>query len=256
MKFFVGILTCRKNLPKIDYLRKTWIKDLISNNITYKVFIGKNNDITTHDDIVVLDVEDDYEHLKDKTKEMIKYAISYEQFDYILKTDDDTFVDVNNFLNLNLSNKDYIGWFSCLKTFKRLLPNYIDYMKKRNLRKNFDHSFLDKLDKNLTYAIGGFYLLSKNIASKVLNELESNELCKEILQEDISMGYACSKINVSSLDLYSKHNWYQISLDNIFYHPINFMLMSQLYSNKDTSKREQILEQNLILNNNFRYRLQ
>jgi len=255
MKLFVGISTCRKNLSKIDYLRKTWLKDLKNNNIEYKIFIGRNSDVISHDDIVVLDVEDDYESLKDKTKGILEYSVKHSNFDYILKTDDDTFIDIDNLTKLNLLSKDYIGWFSCLKTHKRMLPNYIEYMIKRKLRKNLDHSFIDKLGKNLIYAIGGYYLLSKNIVLPLLNVLKTDYLCSEILQEDISIGYACSKLNASVLDLYNKFNWYQVSIDNTFFHPINFMLMQELYQNKNFNERLKILENKIILNNNYRYRL-
>lgn len=256
MKLFVGIVTCRKNLPKLDYLRKTWIKDLVDKNISYKVFLGRNSDVKTSDDVVVLDVDDDYESLKEKTKGLLEYAINNAKFDYLLKVDDDTFVDVDNLLKLNTENKDYIGWFSCLKTHKRHLKNYIDYMIKRKLRRNLNHTYFDKINFNLSYAIGGYYLISNNIAQPLLKELKENNLCSEILQEDISTGYACHKINASTLDLYHKHNWHQLSIDNIFYHPISFMLMKSLYEEKDFEKRKNILDTNLILNNNYRYRLQ
>ena len=256
MKLFVAIVSCRKNLPKIDYLRKTWISNLLKNNIEYKVFIGRNDDVKTGGDIVVLDVEDDYEALKQKTRGLLDYAISNTTFDYILKTDDDTFVDVSNLLKLDFCNKDYIGWFSCLKTHKRQLKNYIEYMQKRKLRKNLDHSYIDKINIDLTYAIGGYYLISNSIAPRLLEELKKNSLCNEILQEDISTGYACHNLNASTLDLYFKQNWYQISLDNIFFHPINFMLMNKLEQTTDFELRKKILEDNIILNNNYRYRLQ
>lgn len=255
MKLFVGISTCRKNLSKIDYLRKTWLKDLKNNNIEYKIFIGRNSDVISHDDIVVLDVEDDYESLKDKTKGILEYSVKHSNFDYILKTDDDTFVDVDNLLKLNFLDKDYVGWFSCLKTHKRLLPNYIDYMKKRKLRKNLDHSYIDKLDINLTYAIGGYYLLSKHIVKPLLMILQNDRLCSEILQEDISVGYACSKINASKFDLFNKCNWYQVSIDNTFFHPINFMIMQDMHNVKNYDNRLKIITDKLLLNNNYRYRL-
>lgn len=255
MKLFVAIVSCKKNLPKLDYLRKTWIADLKANGIDYKIFIGRNGSVKTHDDVVVLDVEDDYECLKDKTKGLLEHALTNTSFDYILKTDDDTFVDVCNLLKMDFNNKDYIGWFSCLKTHKRLLKNYIDYMQKRKLRKNLNHSYMDKIDFNLAYAIGGYYLISNNIAPQLLHELKSNNLCNEILQEDISTGYACHILNASMLDLYTKQNWYQISADNIFFHPVNFMLMNKLKHTTEFECRKKLLEDNIILNNNFRYRL-
>jgi hypothetical protein len=255
MKLFVGIVTCRKNLAKIEYLRKTWLKDLKNYNIEYKIFIGKNDDVVSNNDIIVLDVDVDYESLKQKTRGVLEYANKNIEYDYILKTDDDTFVDVYNLKHLNFDLKQYVGWFSCIKMHKRMLSNYIEYMKKRSLRKNLDHSFIDKLDIGLVYAVGGYYLLKKDIVLPLLNIINSDPLFTEILQEDISIGYACSKINASTFDLYSKFNWYQVSSNNTFFHPINFMIMEELYNNKDYTKRLKILENKIILNNNFRFRL-
>jgi hypothetical protein len=256
MNLFVGIVTCNKNLSKIDYLRKTWVKKLISNNINYKFFVGRGSTSILPDDVVALDVEDDYESLKQKTIGIIDYAIKNYNFDYLLKVDDDTFIDVDNLIKIDFNNKDYIGWFSCLKTHKRLLKNYIDYMTKRKLRKNLDHSYIDKINFDLTYAIGGYYLLNKRIAPLVLQTLSNNSLCNEILQEDISTGYACNLINASTMDFYKKINWYQVSNNNTFYHPINFMLMQELSDSKDFEERKKILEANIILNNYYRFRLQ
>lgn len=252
MKLFVCIISCNKNLAKLNSLRNTWIKDLKKHGIDYRFFIGNKTE-TKHNDVVCLDVDDSYEGLRVKSIESFKYCLQNFNFDYLLKVDDDTFVDIDELVKLkNIS--EYTGWLSSLEKHKQHLKLYTNYMKCRSLRKDLNHEYFKKIKNNFYYAVGAFYFIRKDLLEKIIEMSYSDLVFKTILQEDISIGYLANKLKIIPKDISSKFSWYQIS-NNTFFHPIHTLLFKDLHNIKNIENRKKLLKQKIMLNNFYRFNL-
>ena len=111
LKIIVFITSCEKcrNTRLID-CKNTWVNHLKKYNIPYYFVIGKprmKKEFMIQDDILYVKCFDTYNHLPDKTRLIIKW-FNNNDYDYLLKCDDDSFLYVNNLYNYEL-NADYIG---------------------------------------------------------------------------------------------------------------------------------------------------
>jgi hypothetical protein len=89
--------------------RETWVKDLAAYpNVDYKFFYGRGANRQPLPDEVFLNVGDDYRSLPYKTNGMCLWA-GERGYDFIFKTDDDTFVWVDNLMSSGFENYDYVG---------------------------------------------------------------------------------------------------------------------------------------------------
>jgi hypothetical protein len=96
--------------------RETWMR-FPAENVRVVFFSGKKD--VDEEDVVVLACPDDYASLPSKVQAFFRYAIEHEQFDYLFKCDDDTYV-VQGRLALLVSTKaEVVGdpnvsrwWFS------------------------------------------------------------------------------------------------------------------------------------------------
>jgi hypothetical protein len=253
MKLFICIISCQKNLSKLNFLRQTWLKEAKKNNIEYRIFVGGASNTDKNNDVVFLNVDDSYESLRKKSIEAFNFSVKNFNFDYLLKIDDDTFVDIEELQKINLTT-NYIGWKSSLNKHKKHLEKYKNYMIQRALRKNLNHYYFEKIDKNFNYAVGAFYFLKRELLKEILILSEKDDIFNSILQEDIAIGYLCDKLSATLTDIKSKFDWYQVS-KNTFFHPVNSILFKLLYKNKYLNKREEILKDKIMLNNFYRFNL-
>lgn len=103
MRFLIGITTCRKFIERANVQRRTWVPDAIAAGIDVKFFVGDGDGDVL--DTVHLSVPDDYPHLPLKVQAMFAWA-GKQNYDFILKTDDDTLVRPHNLLK---ELGDYVG---------------------------------------------------------------------------------------------------------------------------------------------------
>ena len=108
LDFMVLIISAPENEEKRNVLRQTWLKQLNSRNRTdYAFFVGlskykevqkaieKEND--NYGDIIQLEMTDSYYRLTLKTVALLHWTINFcPNADYILKVDDDVYVNVDN----------------------------------------------------------------------------------------------------------------------------------------------------------------
>jgi hypothetical protein len=109
----VGVLSCEKTTDRRNACRVTWVKDLNSLGIRCYFLVGnpeQDEEFIIKDDVLYLKCPDTYKHLPQKTHLFCKWAMSQE-FDYLLKCDDDSYVYANTLNNYTLAY-DYIGTFS------------------------------------------------------------------------------------------------------------------------------------------------
>ena len=89
--------------------RETWVKGLAAySNVDYKFFYGRGANRQPLSDEVFLNTGDDYRSLPYKTNSMCQWADG-RGYDFIFKTDDDTFVWVDNLMSSGFENYDYVG---------------------------------------------------------------------------------------------------------------------------------------------------
>jgi hypothetical protein len=114
---FVTVISAPGNFEKRRRIRETWARPMngsfIMNNISinYSFFIGLTQNLDfqnkiieeslMYGDIIQVDLDDEYIKLAQKTVALLHWAKNYcknDSIDFILKTDDDVFVNVYNFV--------------------------------------------------------------------------------------------------------------------------------------------------------------
>ena len=104
MRFLIGVTTCHKFIERTNAQRCTWVPDAEAAGIDVKFFWG-DGAFSGSPDIVQLPVSDEYRFLPLKVQAMFAWAAERD-YDFILKTDDDTLVRPHNLLK---ELGDYVG---------------------------------------------------------------------------------------------------------------------------------------------------
>jgi hypothetical protein len=249
VRFYFSIISCNKNIDKLNTLRNTWIQDINKNNFKYNFYVGNGH---TDKDIVSLDCEDGYEFLRYKTFKMLEYAYNNIDFDFIVKTDDDTFVDVDNLIDFDIKEYEYIGNFSTFNNFLKNKEGQTRYIKNRSLNQDLSFSYVEQVEKDFGYAEGGFYILSRSAIKKILNYIKENNKIFDIIQEDIFIGFIASQLKLKSLNIGYTIPWYDISNNNISFHPVENFLMKKLSKVESFKDRINLLTQYLLKNKYYK----
>ena len=108
-KILIAIASCERdsNNGFNQAVRDTWLNN---SKVDYKFFRGTGNSSNKEDEIL-LDCPDDYLSLPYKTHEIMRWAADRD-YNYIFKCDTDTYVVLENLLNSDFKNWDYIGHFN------------------------------------------------------------------------------------------------------------------------------------------------
>jgi hypothetical protein len=102
----VVIYSCRKYLEtRIPAIRSTWAADLKARGIPYVILVGDGDDRVTGD-VLQLDVSDRYEDLPAKSLKLFEWVRTHTDFQYVIKVDDDVYLDVDEFFDA-LSHRKY-----------------------------------------------------------------------------------------------------------------------------------------------------
>lgn len=154
-KLIIGIYTCPKFTVRANGIRNTWLKLLPENIRVLFVFGRPGESPSLEGDCLFLDCEEAYEKLPYKSHAFYEYCYKNLDFDYILKIDDDTYLDLGQFLGFDKQGADYVGQFrdSPLK----------DRGKTWHYGKCTDKSYEVPDDAEFVcgWATGGGYFLSK-----------------------------------------------------------------------------------------------
>ena len=117
--FFFGIISAPTNYEKRSSIRNTWIKHLMLTNRTwsasYAFFVGRpmnetiqstlEKESSDHGDLIQVDLTDTYLNLTLKTVSLISWAFKRcGQVRFVVKCDDDVFVNVENLAKAFLVN--------------------------------------------------------------------------------------------------------------------------------------------------------
>jgi hypothetical protein len=110
MRIIVGVLTRNEITARREACLATWVRRLDeSPDVTVVFLVGSEVDTPRLEgNVLHLPCRDDYDSLIYKVREFCRWALS-QQFDYVFKCDDDTFVVVDRLLSFDPGGHDYIG---------------------------------------------------------------------------------------------------------------------------------------------------
>ncbi|MTH80238.1 glycosyltransferase family 2 protein [Paracoccus aestuariivivens] len=167
----VTIITCRKYIDERGpAIMDSWARKLQHLGIPYVFVTGGDEDKLTGD-LLQLGCPDDYEHLPEKVLATIRWVHEHTNFSFMLKIDDDCFLNVDEFfLEHSYRNHDYYG-----RTIYRPIGG-MDRMW--HMQKSTSHRARKELDKSpepSLYADGGSgYTLSRVAMTEILGQLETS----------------------------------------------------------------------------------
>lgn len=161
LKLLVLVISAVKNQNRRDAIRETWAKAKVNGDVNIIFILSRdqylNAEKLVHDDILEVDVADEYRLLSHKLIESF-VRVHNINFEYLLKCDDDTFVDISKIigeLDNAPKNKFYWGYFNGNAHVKRA-------------GKWKENGWI-LCDKYLPYALGGGYVLSKDLIMYIVN---------------------------------------------------------------------------------------
>jgi len=109
----VFCVSCKAYKDRVSACRDTWGKELTDKGVTVYYVVGdpeQKEKFNVQDDILYVKCPDSYGDLPEKTKLLAEYfTTNYFHMDYMFKCDDDTYINVDNFLQYDKQENDYIG---------------------------------------------------------------------------------------------------------------------------------------------------
>ncbi|OWF56163.1 beta-1,3-galactosyltransferase 6-like [Mizuhopecten yessoensis] len=172
------------NARQRDVVRETWGNDLGKDSIL-RFIIGTGNisldvekelqrENLLHKDLVLLKLNDSFVALTKKMLETFKWLDSNVDFKFVLKADEDTFVQVDKFkaeLQLKPKEQLYWGFFDGRATVKKM--------------GKWPETDWKLCDRYLPYALGGGYVLSSDLVHYIAS---NSKMLKLFNNEDVSVG--------------------------------------------------------------------
>lgn len=160
IKLIVLVVSAVKNQNRRDAIRETWAARA-GGNVKVLFVVSRDQHLNAeklvYNDVLEVNVPDEYQLLSRKLLESF-YSVREMNFEYLLKCDDDTFVDVPRVvgeLERTPKHKFYWGYFDGNAHIKRA--------------GKWKETGWILCDKYLPYALGGGYVLSKDLVAYIVN---------------------------------------------------------------------------------------
>ena len=186
-KMLIVILTCEKYEGRADGIRGTWLP-MVPDTFEVLFVYGRPGLAPARDgDRLFLDCPESYEMLPRKVHALLAYAVAHLDFDYLFKTDDDTYLDLERFIACDLQGADYVGQF-------RELPVPVpEIFKTWHYGKCTDKSFEVPYERPpvCPWATGGGYFLSRRAAEVAAQRTTGTH--GQHLFEDVMVGEALTR---------------------------------------------------------------
>ena len=252
-KILLTIVTCLQNKQRLINQIKNLNAYILPENIRVCFCFGNNYDgryseLLKGFDTVVVDIEDQYLNRSLKTKKIFEEVYNKFNFDFVIKIDDDTVINIDLIKNLDFSF-DYIGRFQ-----KCDIDSFIQlHLFKFNVFEKIN-AFSRIFDRPFSFASGDFYVLSRQAVEKI-NAYTLPTLRKEdliFLNEDQMIGYILCDKNFKILDINHKNNLIfkndlQVTLNGLSIHPIAESLFEHLIK-KPLEEQLNIIDKNTLKN--------
>ncbi|CAD6192091.1 unnamed protein product [Caenorhabditis auriculariae] len=183
-----AIMSSPKDVETRNLIRNTWLKlgRKIPSTVIYFFPVGTNSlgdedkaelfkENETYRDIAFLpNLEDSYENLAQKTLHTFEYAVKKYDFDFILKTDADSFVRIKGLLGaLREVQHPMLYW------------GFLDGRAKPRRKGKWSEPEWMLCDRYLPYQLGGGYVLSHTLAKFIST---NSQLLRTYKNEDVSVG--------------------------------------------------------------------
>lgn len=167
----VVVYSCRPYLDsRIAAIRATWLQSLTARNIPYVVMVGDGND-ELDEDLLALNVPDRYEDLPRKTLKLIEWVLENTDFEYVLKIDDDCYLNVDEYFDSASYRKAHYYGRALYRKHKGETDRSWHHAKSQGTRAM---SALDKSPEPSAYADGGSgYCLSRFAMQSIANAMKT-----------------------------------------------------------------------------------
>src|SRR5882762_8403414 len=106
MKTLISVVSAHHRTQWRDAIRDTWLPRVPVDKADVRFFMGRGR--TDNSDEVVLNCDDSYMGLPEKVREIARWALNNE-YDYMLKCDDDTIIRPEELLACGYENHPYSG---------------------------------------------------------------------------------------------------------------------------------------------------
>jgi hypothetical protein len=183
-RILIAILACEKYEYRADSVRESWLP-LVPEDYRVVFVYGRPGEAAElQGDRLYLDCPEAYEMLPRKVHALLEYALSHFEFDYLFKTDDDTYIDFQRFINLDLHSADYVGQF-------HVMPDPVPEAGKTwHYGKCNDKAYEVPYERPFVcaYATGGGYFLSRRAVEIAAGRTAGTK--HEHLYEDVMIGEA------------------------------------------------------------------
>lgn len=177
-KILVLIFSCKKYELRVKYLEKiNYLNAFNESNIDYLIIVGNDtidSEYILHDKTMTINVTDDYKSFPKKIIKTFSIIKELYNYDYIIKTDDDCILNLDNIEKIYnyMTNYDYIGNLSNYST--NYNPNY-----------NGLHNTSVYIGPYMNGANG--YIISKKALYDICNspEITNKLLCTELYEDKL-----------------------------------------------------------------------
>ena len=186
MSLLILVLSSPGNVDVRNTIRQTWLS-VSKKNHNYQAFFvvgdrGLNNkqvydlagEKSRHSDLLVLSMHDTYNDLTRKLVKSLEFAHKNFRFDYVLKCDDDTFVDVERVIEeLKVEKDPFLYW------------GFFDGRAPVQIKGKWADNSYKLCDKYIPYALGGGYVLGRELVKFIS---ENSRLLELYNSEDVTVG--------------------------------------------------------------------
>ena len=186
VSLLILVLSSPGNVDVRNTIRQTWLS-VSKKNHNYQAFFvvgdrGLNNkqvydlagEKSRHSDLLVLSMHDTYNDLTRKLVKSLEFAHKNFRFDYVLKCDDDTFVDVERVVEeLKVEKDPFLYW------------GFFDGRAPVQIKGKWADNSYKLCDKYIPYALGGGYVLGRELVKFIS---ENSRLLELYNSEDVTMG--------------------------------------------------------------------
>lgn len=161
-----------------------------------------NKEHAKHHDLLLLnDLHDSYANLTRKLVQTMRAVSNIQSFEYLLKTDDDTYVKLDYLIeDLHKYDKEMKRKQSTVNGVRpELYWGYFNGRANRKTSGQWKETNFNLCERYLPYALGGGYVLSKNLVHFIA---ENHRTLSQYKSEDVSVGIWLS----TQRNVYKKHD--------------------------------------------------
>lgn len=197
---FVGIISARNNWNRRGAVRAAWADAAqVSKKSAVRFFVASQGavdppaeaELKAHNDFVWLDMpkEQNYRTIGDSTLMVFQHVVATYDFSFVLKTDDDSFVNVPALVGVlkqackNTGCRHEALYMGC--QVERIIVTHGQPQHPHNSDEFFEHTGLQEYPK---YMVGGGYVISDDVARMLIAAQQTVGL-KRYTVEDATFGY-------------------------------------------------------------------